>query len=225
MNGEGQFILSREIIVLCEGAADQNFLKKLMENRGGFPEVDFLPATQDHAGRSGFGRGLTAIAGMGLPFTKLRAVLIVADSHTNPAATFAHVCAQIAGAAFPVPNALMHTAPGADGKPSVTVMLLPEENTPGALETLFARQMASERDWIAECVDAFLKCGESESYALEPEKLAKARFGAMVAATCQNDPSRAASVALRTPPVFDIGGAAFNDVERRLRDFFAGIGL
>jgi|HubBroStandDraft_1064217.scaffolds.fasta_scaffold339752_2 hypothetical protein len=226
MSGGLPFTLRHEVVILCEGAADQNFLKALMAQRGGFPPVDFIPPSEGISGRTGFGPGLRALVGSGVPFARLKGVLCIADSHDDPLATFQFVCEQIEKAGFPVPGQPLEVAPNTPDRPSVAVMLLPDEATPGALESLLGGQIEAEHDWITECVDAFLQCKQIAAHGWPPEKRAKARFGALVAATCYNDPSRAATYAFsRAPTVADIGGAIFNGVEQRLREFFGTVGI
>jgi hypothetical protein len=222
MDDDGPLQITNEVTILCEGAADRNFLQRLMESRGGFPPVDFLP-DKKFSGQGGFKPALMALEGTGVSFRKIRGILIVADSAMNPQGTFRAVCRQVRQAHFPVPKGPLKIALATAGKPSVAIMLLPDEVTPGALESLFEQQMTVQYPWISGCVDAFLHCGASEAHSWEPEKLAKARYHSMVATAWKDDPSRAASVAFRTPAVLDIGAPTFDGVEQRLRAFFAGV--
>ncbi|HLI67062.1 MAG TPA: DUF3226 domain-containing protein [Caulobacteraceae bacterium] len=216
--------LEHEALVLCEGAADQNFLRKLLANRGGFPPVDFLPHDAFH-GRDGFGRMIATVRPLEA-FRRIRGVLIVADSHDDPEKTFKHVYRQLCAVPdIPLPEGLIDVAFNTDHTLGIGIITLPDEKTPGSLESLLARELADPNPWIDGCVDAFLSCGEGDALTWPPEKLAKARYHSMVAALHRKDPSRAASATFDKNPVIPIAGHAFDGVEQRLRAFFAAIGL
>jgi hypothetical protein len=212
--------LKHEVTILCEGTADQNFIKKLIEARGGFPPVDFLPPNEFH-GSANFGTMLLALTGAGHAFTRIKGVLIVADSHDKPETTFAEIKAR----GFPEPQQPLQVAQCTAVYPAVAVMLIPDETTPGGLETLLARDLVERNKWIVPCVDAFLKCDQIKAHTWPPEKAGKARYHSIVAALNYDDPSRAASWAFRDPPVVSIGAKCFDSVEKRIKDFCTEIGV
>jgi hypothetical protein len=217
--------INHEVTVLCEGAADQNFTKELIKQRDGFPPIDFLPPDRFY-GRSGFDRMLVALKGSD-SFMRIRGVLIVADSHDIPSDTFVQICDQIRRVPdFPVPTQPLRPAPATLGHPSVAIMLLPDEATPGALESLFAQELEDKHKWVTACLDAFLKCGQITAHQWAPEKHAKARYHSMVAALHHADPSRSASTTFTSnPPVMSIKARTFDSVERRIKDFCTAIGV
>jgi hypothetical protein len=216
--------IGHEITILCEGAADQNFIKELIKERGGFPPIDFLPADRFY-GRSSFDRMLIALKGTGDPFSRVKGVLIIADSHDVPNDTFAYICEQIRSVPdFPVPRQLLKPAPATPGHPSVAIMLLPDESTPGALESLFAQELENKHKWVTACLDAYLKCGQITAHQWTPEKHAKARYHSMVAALHHADPSRSASTTFTSnPPVMSTKACTFDSVEKRIKDFCSAI--
>jgi|SRR5579863_3493355 len=219
--------IKNEIIILCEGLADQNFIRKLIMHRGGFPPIDFLPADRFH-GRDAFGEMIQAIIGTGVAFERLKGILIVADSHNNPASTLTLIQRQIRRYApeFPVPEQLLTPSILKEGYPRSAIMLLPDETNPGPLESLFARELEAKTPWVTECVDAFLQCARIQAHAWPPEKHAKARYHSIVAAVHKADPSRSVSAAFTNrPAVMDIGSTTFDSVETRIRDFCAAIGV
>lgn len=216
--------LKYEYVILCEGLADQNFLRKIGEHRVGLPAFDMLPA-HEHHGSGNFDRMLTALRGDRLAFAKLKGVLIVADSHDNPDVTFRVIQDQIRRVGqYPVPAHKMEIAPRTADHPAVCVMLLPDENNPGGLETLCVRYLTRQpHEWINQCVDAFLRCERIDAHTWGPETLDKARYECMVAATNRDDPSKAVSYAFKDPnPLVSVTHDCFDDVERRLRLFFEG---
>jgi hypothetical protein len=101
---------------------------------------------------------LLALTGTGHAFTRIKGVLIVADSHDEPEATFADIRGQIKARGFPEPKQLLQVAQRTADHPAVAVMLIPDETTPGGLETLLALDLVERNKWIVPCVDAFLKC-------------------------------------------------------------------
>jgi hypothetical protein len=205
--------ITSEIIVLCEGDADKNFIDKLRTTRPGFPPIDTLQARGKN-----FEQLLLALKN----HPKVKGVLIVADSHDCPSDTFATIRGQIRSVGgYGDPLRLLEATQGPDGYPYIAVMLLPNETSPGALETLFIQDLSARNDWLEDCVEAFLKCGETAAHGWPPEKAAKSKFQCMVAALHRDDPSRAASFALKDPPVVNIGSACFNSVETRIKEFCA----
>jgi hypothetical protein len=86
--------IENEITILCEGLADQNFIKKIIEVRGGLPPIDFLPPSI-YYGRDRFDQMLIALKGTGVSFSRIKGVLIIADSHDEPASTFRYIRDQI----------------------------------------------------------------------------------------------------------------------------------
>ena len=215
--------LKHELVLLCEGLADQKFFRALMTVRKDFPPFDMLEPNNELSGAGGFQKMLVAIRGDRKGFSRIKGVLVVVDSASDPAQTFAAVRAQIAAAGYPVPSAPLELAPAANGHPAIMVMLLPSEREQGGLETLCVRELSSRIPWVTECVDQFLKCGESTAHGWSPEKKDKARYHCMIAATNEDDPSRAVSYAFKTPPVINVAADCFDAVEQRLRVFCAAV--
>lgn len=212
--------LEAELILLCEGEADRQFFRKLTEKRGGFPKFDIPFPNDGLAGSGAFSTMLTAIRGNRINFPRIRGVLIMADSTHDPAVMFNLVSQQIrAAGGYGVPSKALEVAAVSD-YPAVAVMLLPDEDTPGALETLLAQEIIEREPWVSACVDQYLRCDKIGAHAWPAEKRDKARFHSMVAALHRDDPSRAASYAFRDPmPLIAVEASCFDDVERRIKDF------
>ena len=216
--------LTQEHVILCEGLADQNFLRKFQEKRQGIPAFDMLPH-HEHYGSTNFDRMLLALRGDKVGFEKLRGVLIVADSHDDPDVTFKSIKEQIQKVGqYPVPNQKAEIAPRTANHPAICVMLLPDDETPGGLETLCFRYLTREpHAWIKACIESFLCCDKIEAHSWGPETLDKARYECAVAATCKADPSRSVSQAFKDPhPIITVTDTCFDDLERRLKLLFAG---
>jgi hypothetical protein len=217
--------LREEFVLLCEGSADQEFFRKLIEKRPGLPKFDLpFPTAKLHGNRA-FEGMLDAVRGDLIGFPRIKGVLITADSADNPAALFNSVCDQIrAAGGYGVPSKPREVATAAN-YPSVAVMLLPDEDTPGALETLLAQHLEDKEPWITACVEKFLRCDKVEAHAWPAEKRDKARFHSMVAVLNRDDPSRAASYAFKDPdPLIALEAPRFDDVEKRVKEFCAAVG-
>jgi hypothetical protein len=217
--------LKEELLLLCEGLADQNCFRKLLERAQDIPRFSMLDPKEHHT-VSGFEQSLTAIKGNKLAFSRLKGVLIVADSGNSPVTTFDEIRKQIVFAGgYPVPSKPMELAVRTADHPAVAVMLLPDENTPGSLETLCVREIQERKPWVTECVEKFLNCGESSAKDLRAEKLDKARFHCLVTLTNPNEPSLPVSQAFEDSkgPFISVASNSFRDVESKLRWFCAEV--
>ncbi len=209
------------LAVLSEGAADATFLAKLAEARGKFPKFYVFPHN-DHHGAGAFGHMLMALKGNPRMFARLRGVLIVADCKDDPDDTFKGIRKQVRKVdGFRVPDELLKITEEPSDQPGVFVMLLPDEKTPGSLESLYASSILQKAAWREKCLSAYLSCDKSDVAKWSAEKQAKAKFHALVAASYEADPSRAASQVFRSKKddLIDLKAKCFDDVEKRLRAF------
>ena len=71
--------LEHPLVLLCEGAADQNFFRKMIEKRTGYPPFSFLDPYK-YYGVTNFEKMLSAIQGDQKGFSRLKGILILADS-------------------------------------------------------------------------------------------------------------------------------------------------
>lgn len=210
--------LKEKLVVLSEGLADKNFLTTLMNKRKGYPAFDApYPDTKLH-GSSAFQKMLSAIRGDQKSFTQVRGVLIVADSAKTPRRTFTKIKQQIqAAGGYPVPNGPEVVAARTTDHPSVAVMLLPDPNIGGGLESLCVEEILARKPWARNCVDRYLQCNQMLAHRWPPEKKDKARYHCLVAGLNQNDPSKAVSHAFEgSPPLIDVQSSVFDDVATRL---------
>jgi hypothetical protein len=211
--------LQHELVLLCEGKADQNFLRALLENRGGFPPFFMFEPSEEHSGVTSFSRQLQALRGDPIGFSRVRRIVIVADSGNDPARTFDSIRSQVAAAGnYPVPATLSAVEHPASSALGVAIMLLPEDSGPGGLETLCVEALSARHPGTLNCVEQFLRCNPITAYTWTPEKLDKSRYHCIVAACNQDDPSRSVSSAfMSSRPVVDVGHSCFDQVETRLR--------
>lgn len=220
--------LSKEVIIICEGAADKNFFRKLIEKRSGLPQFDipFPMQGKDLGGVNAFKHWLEAIRGDRRGFSKLKGVLLVADSASNPISTFNDVCTQIKNATgYAIPTKPDEVTPRVADYPQVAVMLIPNESSPGGLESLCVSEITNREPWISTCVNKFLSCGNIQALKWSPEKLDKARYHSMISALNEDDPSRALSYAFKDPnPVISVENPCFDEVYNKLKNFCLAVG-
>ena len=210
-----------ELAVLSEGEADARFLETLARVRGNFPDFFMVPHEKYH-GVTGFCGMLKGLKGNPRLFERLKGVLIVADCKDNSDDTFKCMKKQVAEAGgFRVPTELLKVTDEPADQPGVFVMLLPDEKTPGALETLYTSAILLGSDWREKCLNDYLSCGKSNVLTWSAEKQAKARFHALVAASHEPDPSKAASKVFQSKDsnIIDLKAQCFDSVEQRLRLF------
>lgn len=216
--------LEADFVLLCEGDADRQFFRKITERRAGLPRFDLPFPTDRLHGSGAFGGMLRALRGDRVGFARVQGILIMADSTDRPEASFRSVRDQIlAAGGYGAPSKPLEPAVAA-GHPAVAVMLLPDERSPGALETLLVQEIIDRAPWVRACVDRFLRCGKIEAHRWAAEKRDKARFHSIVAALNRDDPSRAASHAFRDPaPLINVEARCFDDVARRIADFCGAV--
>jgi hypothetical protein len=219
--------LKEKLALLCEGAADKAFFTKLIEKRN-LPRFDIPFPTSKEFGKDAFDRMLHALRGDPAGFARIQGILIVADGGTMPARTFSNIQRQIKNAGgYSVPGQMFAPSTATPGSPSIAIMLLPDDGSPGSLESLCEKALVGRKTWINRCVEQFLSCGRIEVLNWPPEKRAKARFHSVIAATYKRDPSRALSYAFKEPPapMINVKSSAFNGVERRIRSFCVAVGV
>jgi hypothetical protein len=140
--------LTTELVLLCEGSADKAFFKALMKSRD-LPKFDIpFPQGRDEldegkeplGGRDNFDQMLRDIR-VPLSFRKIKGMLIIADSADDADQTFEHVCSQIRRVPeYNAPNQLLAPSAASASSPPVCVMLIPNEQTPGGIETLYIKR-------------------------------------------------------------------------------------
>lgn len=211
--------LNEALVVLSEGEADKKFLTAMMKSRPGYPAFDAPFPNELHHGNTSFGKMLSAIQGDPRGFSRVRGVLIVADSGTTPAVTFGAIQRQIAGAGgYPVPAAAEAVTNRTGTHPAVAVMLVPDPATGGGLESLCVAEILSREPWAAACVDAYLQCGQMDAHTWGAEKRDKARYHCLVAGLNHEDPSKAVSAAFwGASPLISVQNNAFDAFAGRLK--------
>lgn len=148
--------------------------------------VVFFTAFIAHLGLSGiqlqnFG-GITELRGFLNALTlspgfqeKVTSIGIIRDAETNPLAAFQSVCGALSNAKLPVPP-IPELVTGTT--PSVNVLILPDAQRAGMLETLCLDSLAGDAAVV--CVEQYFSCLQQQLGSL-PNNLAKARLHAWLA--------------------------------------------
>lgn len=169
--------IGSDLLLLHEGTADLKVLGALLRHAGiqGYQPIEV-------GGQAKLRALLKALVltphfknpvpGFGHP---VRAVAVILDAETDAAATFQSVRDALGAADLPVPG-----TPGeiAQGLLKVGVFLLPDNRSPGKIETLCLESVREDPAWS--CLDVFFSCVRERGGEL-PVNLDKARAQAFLA--------------------------------------------
>lgn len=218
--------LNRPHVILCEGPADESFIRKLVATRK-IRECSIRNAT-DHnpIGRSGgitrIGDTLKAFIGWS-GFPSVRHILIVADNDESPRANFAVVQSQIrlAGAdpslpnGFPIPT---NSRTMIAGPPSVTILMVPNDRDVGNLECLCYAAARSVSAVAAEVEDFALATGATQWSRLS--RLGKMKLRSLLAASHEPDPCIGiGNVWKKKPSLIPLSHQSFDDIADQIQTF------
>jgi hypothetical protein len=229
-------LLQHEYVILCEGRADKAFLKKLIGARGIKPDFD-IPFPEELDELSGSGRALASVSafaemlrtlrGNPMAFSRIKGVLLVADSASDPTAVFNAVCARIREAGqYGVPTKPLETVPSTKGHPATCVLLIPDDKHAGGLETLCLQHLRVKLPSVYNCAEKYLACDDIKALTWKSrEKQDKARLQCIIAATNEDDPNKSLTYSFSdaTGPIISVLDFCFNEIEKNLRDFCAAV--
>ena len=111
------------------------------------------------------------VPGFGHP---VRAMAVVLDAETDAAATFQSVCDALVAAGLPAPGAAGDIT---QGPPRVGLFLVPDNRSPGKIETLCLESVRDDPAWS--CLDVFFSCVRERGGVL-PTNMDKARAQAFL---------------------------------------------
>ena len=172
-----------DLLLVHEGTADGNVLGTLMRHATIQGFQPFSMDGQDKMLRFFKGLALSPhfknpVPGYAHP---VRALAIVLDAEADVSATFQSVRDALTAAELPAP-----AGPGeiVDGALRVGVFLVPDNQSPGKIETLCLRSVEDDPAWS--CLDVFFNCVRENGSAL-PANMDKARAQAFLATRPQPD--------------------------------------
>ncbi len=118
----------------------------------------------------GFLKALCVASG----FVDVISLAIVRDAEIDPGATFQSICDGLRAADLPIPERTMVQV---EGRPQVSIMILPDATTEGMLETLCLRSVRD--DPAMKCVERYFECLEQQ-VGSRPSNMDKARLQAFL---------------------------------------------
>jgi hypothetical protein len=153
--------------------------------------LNYDKAPKDQAGVSGFGerlKGMLAATGM----EQCKLVIIMGDNDGDPKKKFADIIKQITKAGlFGIPTkprseiGPLVNEPGRH-VPDIVVLMIPWDDTLGAIETICFAAGSSKHPELATCIARFVKCAKAEKWPIS--KLAKLQVRCMLALLCPHNP-------------------------------------
>ena len=164
---EGKWSLSHPFtkkkpkLLLVEGEDEWHLLIRLLEPILGVVEID----VRSFAGRDNLSRALRSLReGAASGFDYVRALGVCRDADEDPDAAFHSVCTALRTNDFTAPE-----QPGAfaDGKPRVGVLILPDRERKGSLDTIL-RTAAAGEETMGHCVSAYIECLKGSGLSIHP---------------------------------------------------------
>ena len=190
--------------LLVEGNDQLNFFRAFVR-RLGIPNIQ----VQNFGGVDELTLFVEALASTDEFKDRVRSLGIVRDSEVRPASSaFQSVQGTLVSAGLPVPDQM---ATPFGSSPSVSVLILPDNESPGMLETLLCR--AFDGTHVGQCIESFLECAS----AVTGEGLHrpdKARAHAYIAT--RRDPYLSVGVAAQRS-YWDLDHAVFDGIRNFIR--------
>lgn len=218
-------VLQRPVAVLCEGQHDAAFLHAIARRIGRADALD-LPFFEIRngrwQGRDGFPHGSGAVPAQleavalqlrasPIDAARVRGILLLRDCGDDAASVLRETADACRAAHLPEPN-----APGAWHGPAdglrTALLLLPDPQCRGSLETLCLDYLRKRHPAEAACLDAYFSCIGPRDPAPTEENRAKAMLASLVAAIAPNNPTQTLSGAFesnRHPPLIDVTAPLF----------------
>jgi len=171
-------------VLLCEGVGDKRFYQHLFAERQVGEFFSLHCPSRNGGGRSEFGRFLDTHSADETFIANVKAVLIISDNDSDPAASFKEVQDELKKAGgFPIPIS-ERTPAKENGKPTVVVMMIPF-NAEGNLESLCLA--SAYHKWpLKEALDDFVKKTPADEWPIG--KQAKMRMQTILAANNKKRP-------------------------------------
>jgi hypothetical protein len=164
-------------LLIVEGKEDELFFSAFCHHLG-LNDIQVLSI----GGKTNLLRNLTALK-KATNFSRVTALGIIRDADEDANAAFQSVCSALQHAGLPIPTKPMTPAPG---HPRVLVMILPDNQSPGALEDICLKAIAGTP--AMRCVDEFFCCLQRH-HLPPPKNLSKAKVLAYLTSLPEPDKS------------------------------------
>ena len=209
-SGRPKLEIVADRLLLVEGRDEANLFDAFIEHRFGGErrsEIQIIAA----GGKNKFSGNLNAIARASRN-VRVRAIGAVRDADDDAGGAFRSVCDHLSNAGYEPPAAHGGLS---DATPAVGVFIVPDGDTPGAVETLCRR--SREGDAVSGCVEGYMSCLH-EHGAMRSGNRDKTFAHAYLAAT--DDPvARVGEGALQG--AWDFDSDAFADLSAFLRQLLS----
>jgi hypothetical protein len=156
-------------VMVVEGREEELFFGALIRHLG-LQNIQIMPI-----GGKGKLRGNLRALAQSPGFSEVISLRVVRDADANPDAAFQGVRDALQAAGLPTPERPLLPV---GEKPRVSVLILPEADTPGMLEDLCLRSIAQDPAML--CVEQYFKCLQQEGLSL-PDNMSKAKVQVFLA--------------------------------------------
>lgn len=157
-------------ILIVEGKDEVNFFEALLREMNNSLDIQIM----DIGGKGKIHNNLQALTNSP-GFSNVISIGIIRDADTDPQAAFQSVCTAIENAGLPVPTNPMQPI---GQNPSITVMILPNENSEGMLEDVCLKSVEENPEYS--CIDDFFICLSDKGISV-PDYKSKAEILAYLA--------------------------------------------
>jgi hypothetical protein len=156
-------------LLVVEGREEEVFFGALIRHLG-LQGIQVMPI----GGKTQLRQNLKALS-LSSRFSQVISLGVVRDANSDPKGAFQSIKNALQSVKLPAPDRPLVVA---GKKPRISVLILPEENTPGTLEDLCLR--AVEKDPATSCVEEYFECLRACDLSI-PDNLSKARVQVFLA--------------------------------------------
>ena len=156
--------------LLVEGQEEVHFFGAFLR----YLEIDDVIQVRNYEGKDSLRRYLRAFTGL-VDFPQVQSIGIVRDADDSARSAMQSVQGSLQNAGLAVPNQFITPA---DGPPRVSIFIMPDNSSNGALEHLCLAALAD--DPAMPCVEEFLSC-VNDRVSSPPQDQSKARIHAFLA--------------------------------------------
>jgi len=165
--------IAKPNVLVVEGKEEESFFGALMQHLG-LQNIQIMPI----GGKEKLRLNLKTLA-ISPGFANVISLGIMRDANANPNSAFQSVCDALKAAMLPAPQRPLISA---GDSPRVTVMILPEEGSPGILEDLCLK--AVMQNLAMACVEQYFHCLQQQGISLS-KNLSKAKVQAFLASRAE----------------------------------------
>ena len=196
--------IEKSIQLLVEGNDERNFFEAFLRHL----DISHNVQVQSFDGVSQLALFVETLAATDEFKDRVESLGVVRDAETSAQSAFQSIQRSLLVAGLPVPDQPRQRA---GSSPAVSALILPDDDSPGMLETLLCQTFASSS--LDGCIDSFFECVHAE-LGHGPHRPHKARAHAYIAT--QRDPHVSVGVAAQRS-YWDLDHAVFDGVRNFLR--------